>query len=92
MEESLNAFCKAVFYPVLHPIFEPFNTFLSSFYQPYASICGIGLFVSAMIWVGVILHEPYVNRGRPVKSIWTDLRLWTVISMLPHVFVYFYFY
>lgn len=92
MEESLNAFCKTVFYPVLHPIFEPFNAFLSSIEQPYFTICAIGMFVLAMVWVGIILREPYVNRGRPVKSIWTDLRLWTVISMLPHVFVYFYFY
>jgi hypothetical protein len=43
-----------------------------------------------MVWVGLILNEKYVNRGRPFKSPWTDLRLWTVVSMLPHVLVYFY--
>ena len=51
----------------------------------------MSFFVGTMIWVGVILKESYVNEGRPNKSIWTDLRLWTVVSMLPHVFVYWYF-
>ncbi|HNR32605.1 MAG TPA: hypothetical protein PKI11_17075 [Candidatus Hydrogenedentes bacterium] len=92
MESFLTAFCEKMFFPILHPIFAPTNTFLSKFYQPYATICAIGFFIGAMIWVGVVLHEPYVNRGRAVRSIWTDLRLWTVLSMLPHVFVYFYFY
>ena len=44
-----------------------------------------------MFWVAVVLNKDYVNRGRPYKSIWTDLRLWTVICMTPHVLVYFYF-
>ena len=44
-----------------------------------------------MLWVGLLLNPKYVNRGRPYKSIWTDLRFWTVISMTPHVVVYFYF-
>jgi len=92
IEGAIIAFCKAVFYPVLHPILEPINTFLCSFYQPYATICAIGMFVGTMLWVCVYLNKSYVNRGRPYKTWWTDLRLWTVISMLPHVAVYFYFY
>lgn len=91
MEAALNAFCLAVFYPILAPIFAPINHFLGLFYQPYASICGIGIFVATMIWVGLVVPATYVNRGRPFKSFWTDLRLWTVLSMLPHVLVYFYF-
>ena len=41
--------------------------------------------------VGLILNKDYVNRGRPYKSLWSDLRLWTEISMTPHVLVYFHF-
>lgn len=91
MEEAISFFCKAVFYPILHPLFGPIDTFLANFYQPYASICAIGFFVGTMIWVGLILNSKYVNRGRPSNALWTDLRLWTVVSMLPHVLVYFYF-
>jgi hypothetical protein len=92
MEAMVESFCKAVFYPVLAPFFLRVNSLLSLIpTRPWASICGVGLFVGAMIWVGLILNKNYVNRGRPYKSIWTDLRLWTVISMTPHVLVYFYF-
>jgi len=84
-------FCEAVFYPILAPIFLPINSFLGKIYQPYASFCAVGLFLTAMFWVAVVLNKDYVNRGRPYKSIWTDLRLWTVICMTPHVLVYFYF-
>ena len=91
MEAMIASFCKTVFYPILAPFFLPINSFLGKFYQPYASICAVGLFVCAMIWVGLILNKDYVNRGRPYRSVWSDLRLWTVIAMTPHVLVYFYF-
>ncbi|MBL7645216.1 MAG: hypothetical protein JNK74_03390 [Candidatus Hydrogenedentes bacterium] len=84
--------CKTVFYPVLIKFFGPINTFLSGIYQPWANIFAIGFFVGTMIWVGFILKESYVNVGRPVKAWYTDLRIWTACSMLPHIFVYFYFY
>lgn len=81
-----------IFYPLLKPIFQRIDVFLSTdFMDNMATICALGLFICTMIWVGVIIRERYVNRGRPNDSIWTDLRLWTVISMLPHVFVYLYF-
>jgi hypothetical protein len=88
---QVEVVCKAIFYPMLAPFFLPINSFLGKFYQPYVSICAVGLFVCTMIWVGLILNKDYVNRGRPYKSLWSDLRLWTVISMTPHVLVYFYF-
>lgn len=90
MEEAIGRFCRAVFYPILSPVFSPIDRFLARFYQPWATICAVSLFLGTMIWVSMILNEKYVNRGRPFRSPWTDLRLWTVISMLPHVLVYFY--
>ncbi len=92
VEDAIKAFCERFFYPILHPFFSPIDAFLSGFYQPYATICAIGFFVGTMIWVGLILPKSYVNRGCPDKAIWRDLRFWTVVSMLPHVLVYFYFY
>jgi hypothetical protein len=91
MEERLTALFGSIFTPVLSKFFGPINTFLSSFFQPVATVCAIGMFIGTMIWVGVLLNSRYVNRGRPYKGIWSDLRLWTVISMLPHVLVYLYF-
>jgi hypothetical protein len=80
-----------IFKPILEPIFAPINELLASFFQPYATICAVGMFIGTMIWVGVFLNKHYVNRGRPYTHWWSDLRLWTVLSMLPHIAVYFYF-
>ena len=92
IEDSIKAFCKEVFYPILHPVFAPIDRFLNTIpTNPWATVCAISLFVTAWIVVGVVVKESYVNRGRPNKAIWTDLRIWTVISTLPHVIVYFYF-
>jgi hypothetical protein len=91
LEKAFIEFCKEVFYPILAPVFHPINDALAHVYQPYASICAVGLFVIAMFIVGVMINEKYVNRGRPNQSIWTDLRVWTVLCMTPHVIVYFYF-
>ncbi len=87
-----DAFFNKVCYPILSKFFGPINDVLSPIYQPWATIVAIGFFVGTMLWVCFVLKESYVNLGRPAKTWWTDLRLWTVISMLPHVFVYFYFY
>lgn len=92
MEARFTAFCEMVFYPILSRIFHPINEFLNPIYQPWATIAAITFFLGTMIWVCFILKESYVNEGRPIKRWYTDLRLWTIVSMLPHVFVYFYFY
>lgn len=84
--------CERFAYPVLSKFFLPINNFLAPIYQPYATITAITFFVGTMLWVGLYLREGYVNRGRPKRTWYTDLRIWTVVSMLPHVFVYFYFY
>lgn len=90
--DSFVALCERVFKPVLFPFFDPINTFLAKFYQPWATIIVISYFVGTMIWVCFLLRESYVNLGRPNKVWYSDLRIWTVGSMVPHVFVYFYFY
>ena len=80
-----------LFEPVVKPFFSPINNFLAEVYMPWAKICAIGLFLGAMAWVWFGMRKEYVNLGRPSKSLWTDLRIWTVLSMLPHIFVYLYF-
>ncbi|HUW62089.1 MAG TPA: hypothetical protein VMZ06_13895 [Candidatus Bathyarchaeia archaeon] len=84
-------FLQNMFHAALAPIFHPLNTVLGGLPNWVASVFGVGLFVMAMIWVGVFLKKDYVNYGRPHKSIWTDLRLWTCLSMMPHVIFYLYF-
>lgn len=93
MEEKLTQMITGFFFPLLNPIFNPMNVWLSSpsLYMPWARIVAVGLFVGTMLWVYFGLNEQYVNLDAPSKRFWADLRLWTVLSMLPHVVVYLYF-
>lgn len=90
--EAWIALCTTVFKPVLILFFGPINTILSPIYQPWATIVAITYFLGTMIWVAFVLKESYVNLGRPNEKWYSDLRIWTAVSMSPHVFVYFYFY
>jgi len=87
--QAISATIDHVFGPMLHPIFNPINNALIHVYEPWARIFAVGLFISAMIFV-FLLKKEYVNLDGP-KSIWADLRLWTVLSMVPHLIVYLYF-
>jgi hypothetical protein len=79
-----------IFLPILKPVFDPINNALGAVYTPWSTIFAVGLFVAAMIWVFAMRKE-YVNLDAPSTHFWHDLRFWTILSMLPHVFVYFYF-
>lgn len=91
IEEYFQELCKKAFFPLLEPIFAPLNGMLSAIPMSVARYCAVSLFIISWIVVGVFLKEDYVNRGRPYKSLWTDLRVWTVVTTLPHVIFYFYF-
>ncbi|HOZ48001.1 MAG TPA: hypothetical protein PLO37_25790 [Candidatus Hydrogenedentes bacterium] len=83
-----------IFFPILNPIFSPINDFLVHLdaAAPVAKrLVTLGLFLGTMLWVYVGLRKQYVNLDAPSNRFWADLRLWTVISMLPHIFVYLYF-
>ena len=86
----MEAFMTRVFQPLLSPFFTPINNFLGAHYQPWATIFAISLFFCGMLLV-FVLRKEYVNVDRPHKGILYDLRLWTVLSMTPHVLFYLYF-
>ncbi|MEA3364158.1 MAG: hypothetical protein U9Q79_00840 [Candidatus Hydrogenedentes bacterium] len=80
-----------IFGPPLRWFFHPIDEFLAGFYMPTARIIALGFFIGTMVWVFVGLKEEYVNLEAPGKRFWYDLRIWTIVSMLPHLVVYFYF-
>ena len=83
----MNEWITKVFGPLLKPVFQPIDTLFQPVYMPWARVLALSLFIGAMIWVWS-LREEYVNVDRPNKHWYTDLRIWTVLCMLPHVFVY----
>ncbi len=86
----MEAFITPIFGKPLHLIFDPINNVFNGIYMPWARICALSLFIGTMIWV-FTLNKAYVNVEAPNKSVFVDLRFWTVVSMLPHLVVYLYF-
>jgi len=77
--------------PPLRAFFQPIDHLLAMGYMPWARIFALGFFLGTMVWVFLGLRREYVNLEAPSKKIWHDLRVWTVLAMLPHLIVYFYF-
>lgn len=85
--ERIGAFSLWLF----GPVFMPMNRFLAQFYQPWAYIVTIAFFMGTWLWVAFILKKEYVNLACPYKTRLADLRIWTLVAMAPHLFVYLYF-
>jgi hypothetical protein len=58
--------------------------------EPVWKLSALALFASAVVWV-FSLKESYVNRGAPGRGFLYDLRLWTIVALLPFVVIYLYF-
>lgn len=73
----------------LATFFYPTNAALGAISSPTIwKICAVSMFFLTMIWV-FMLKKEYVNMSAPRKNIFFDLRFWTILSMLPHVLIYF---
>ena len=86
--ETAKEWINEVFGPSLKAVFAPTNnifTYIPESAMPFVSTeCAVLLFQLAVLWV-LFLKEEYVNIDRPNKCFWNDLRLWTILSMLPHM-------
>jgi hypothetical protein len=80
-----------LFYPVLAPVFHPINRVLAPIPQPWWTLCALALFIGTMIWAFAGLKREYLALDAPGTGPLYDLRLWVVVSMLPHVIAYLYF-
>lgn len=89
--ESAHNWINETFGPTMKTVFAPTNNVFT--YIPESSVgfvateSAVMLFQLAIVWV-LFLNPAYTNIDRPNKRIWTDLRLWTILSMLPHMYIY----
>jgi len=91
IKAAFGSAVTAVFKPILSPFFNPINNMLNAIDPaPWGSIAALSLFFGGMIFV-FSLKKEYVNLDAPGKGLLYDLRLWTVLSMTPHVIMYLYF-
>ncbi|MCC6143659.1 MAG: hypothetical protein IT368_07620 [Candidatus Hydrogenedentes bacterium] len=79
-----------MFGPGLRWIFAPTNSLFEPIHQPWWKVAAVSLFLLTMVGV-FLLRKEYVNLDAPRKGLLFDLRLWTIVSMLPHVLIYLYF-
>ena len=89
-ESGFGGWVTSTFHDPLSRLFNPIDALLTPVPGIWWKISAVGLFVGAMIWV-FSLNRNYVDLDRPNRHVWTDLRVWTIVSMLPHVIVYLWF-
>lgn len=82
MPEIVNSALQAFFAPI-NNVFNPIGPF-------WWKMSAAALFLAAMAWVFTLKKE-YVNVDAPKQGLLYDLRLWTVISMAPHIIIYLWF-
>jgi hypothetical protein len=73
--------------PPLKSLHQPIDDWLGSLPMSVAMFCAIGLFVLAGIWVWT-LKSDFIFRGAPDRSRWRDLRIWSMIVLLPYISIY----
>ena len=89
--EQTSTNIDATMGPIFRPVFKPMNDALARI--PAASEPVVATEVAVMLFqVAVLLvlflRPEYVNIDRPRRRFWYDLRLWTIVSMLPHMIIY----
>ncbi len=84
-----ETFFNAVFQKPLQAFFHPINDAIGSIDNTNVwKLCAMLLFVLPMLWVWFGLRKEYVNLDAPREGILYDLRVWTVLAMIPHVIFY----
>lgn len=78
----MTDFLATIFHPI-NQLFVPIGPF-------WWKASAVGLFLGAIIWV-FTLRKEYVNLDAPKPGLLYDLRLWTVVSMAPHILIYIWF-
>ncbi|MFM1921906.1 MAG: hypothetical protein RLZZ303_3540 [Candidatus Hydrogenedentota bacterium] len=87
--DSISAGINSTFQAPLQFVFHPVNDALAAITEPMVwRFCAMALFVLPMLWVWFGLRKEYVNLDSPGQGLLYDLRLWTVLSMTPHVVFY----
>jgi len=73
--------------PPLKSLHEPIDHWLSSLPMSVAMACAVSLFVLAGIWVWT-LRADFIFRGAPDRRRWRDLRIWSMVVLLPYIAIY----
>ncbi len=73
--------------PPLQRALAPLDHWLAGLPSSVGQICAVTLFVLAALWV-LTLKRQYIYQGAPDQAWWRDLRLWSILAMLPYIVLY----
>jgi len=84
---NVSGWIRRTLGPPLKSLHQPIDDWLGSLPMSVAMFCAVGLFVLAGIWVWT-LKADFIFRGAPDRSRWRDLRIWSMIVLLPYITIY----
>ena len=58
--------------------------------RPWWRFAPVALFVVAGLWV-LTLKRSFVFLGAPSQAAWRDLRIWTILFLIPYIVIYLWF-
>jgi len=90
MWESFVHFLNNTVAPPLRAMEEPLDVWIDGLPWWTPRACAIGLFVAAGIGAMCFKRE-YIYLGAPDKAAWRDLRIWSLLILIPYIAVYLFF-
>ena len=87
MWNAFSEFMKSNVAPHLKALLTPLDQLIDTLPLWVGTACAIGLFVIVGIWA-LTLKRSYIYLGAPDQAAWRDLRIWTIIVLLPYIIVY----
>jgi hypothetical protein len=76
--------------PTLHGWLAPLDAWIDSLPLWTGTACALSLFIIVGLWA-CTLKRDYIYLGAPDRAAWRDLRIWTVLALLPYIIVYLFF-
>ena len=76
--------------PILTPLFDVLELPFEVLPLEAGRWCALGLFIICTLWV-LTLKADYIYQGALDRAKWRDLRVWTVLFMIPYVYIYYIF-
>jgi hypothetical protein len=84
---GFSTFMETHIAPGLRAMLAPLDAWLNSLPWWTGRACAVGLFAIVGLWA-LTLKRSYIYLGAPDKRLWRDLRIWTVLALLPYIIIY----
>lgn len=90
--EPVNEWLTKVETPIFEQILDvmrPFNQWMNQLPPIVWKLSAVGLFVVSAL-AALCIPRSYIFASAPDNQSWRDLRLWTVVALLPYMAIYYF--